>query len=1075
MTEEGKARGALRSGFLTYPRGRYEEYEEKIRRLYVPLLFIIKHKIAIISLLLALSALTLALLFCTGIFVGELSCSDIAYGDVPHAHARALFCDVVYEFTDASGESWSSEIPSRPGEYRVRAVSENPLGMKRYSEEGALTIMRRQLNITLEDSYCQYGSYSHDFLVANTYAAALAQGDRISEIEYSESSESWDLISAEPHSPRILNVAGEDVTSYYDISFGSGEIRIVPRNITVRAIGGSKIYDAQPWDGLSYGIISGSLAGNDSIELGFDVLPVLPGSYPVTISSYKISDADGNDISYKYNVTLESDTLEIKKRPLHFTTGSAEKTFDNTALTNSEWTLTSGTLLEGHILEAYTYSKITYAGEKYNNLAFSIRNNIGDNVSQYYNITCTPGTLKVNPIVLYINTPSAEKVYDGLYLTAIEYEFVGGDLPEGYSLQVLMQKSIVNVGSIENTPTVVVLSDKKANVTEGFEIKGDFGTLTITPIYLEFTSSSAEKVYDGTPLTKHKFDVYSDEVAQGQVLEYTFTGKQTEVGESENTFTVKIVRAPDAPIYSTYDFTSNYVITCNYGTLRVLPNDSGGEDDPSGGDEIGSDINRPDSSTVGTPDGSYDDVVYAKVKVNTSREGEFRIFLRQESFGDYNGKGFDKASPYITKINGEYTSPIDYIGFSAKGQGSELDSLYLKRMEGCGLLIPYFTYNAGDLFGINDSLFDSEIEEYTLEYIDALDMLGFASTLTLSESLTKQEDFYSKYVYSEYMQIPEKTKVELIRLGQAKGVYQSVDKVSLIPQIQNFIMNAANYNDSAAPIPEDVDDVVIYFLTESKEGVCSHFAAAATMMMRAYGIPARYTVGFTPAVKSGVMTDVLGHTAHAWVEVYLDGYGWIPIEVTGWNTDNPPIDNPVTPPVDTRQELTLTAFSASKEYDGMPFGELAGKQFAITSGSLRPGHIAVVTISVSSANRTIPGTYKNKITKAVILDANGLDVTDQYKLTLIDGEMVIKKRKISIRTASESKVYDGKALKNETWWIVSGSLLNGHSITAKDWASLSQVGTTLNQCTINISNSKGLINAYYDITVLPGTLEITNE
>ena len=84
----------------------------------------------------------------------------------------------------------------------------------------------------------------------------------------------------------------------------------------------------------------------------------------------------------------------------------------------------------------------------------------------------------------------------------------------------------------------------------------------------------------------------------------------------------------------------------------------------------------------------------------------------------------------------------------------------------------------------------------------------------------------------------------------------------------------------------DGADFVIDFLTRTKEGYSVHFASAAAMLFRYYGIPARYVEGYliTPQDVE-YMTEnesyMIDEThAHAWVEYYQDGVGWIPFEVT---------------------------------------------------------------------------------------------------------------------------------------------------------------------------------------------------
>jgi transglutaminase-like putative cysteine protease len=108
-------------------------------------------------------------------------------------------------------------------------------------------------------------------------------------------------------------------------------------------------------------------------------------------------------------------------------------------------------------------------------------------------------------------------------------------------------------------------------------------------------------------------------------------------------------------------------------------------------------------------------------------------------------------------------------------------------------------------------------------------------------------------------------------------------------EIRDFIVQTlaenTEYDLKAGALPEG-KDFIEYFFFENKKGYCIHYAAAATMMFRMYGIPARYVTGFLipPSMfylnEEGVyQADVPDDYAHAWTEVYLDGE-WITIEVT---------------------------------------------------------------------------------------------------------------------------------------------------------------------------------------------------
>lgn len=70
------------------------------------------------------------------------------------------------------------------------------------------------------------------------------------------------------------------------------------------------------------------------------------------------------------------------------------------------------------------------------------------------------------------------------------------------------------------------------------------------------------------------------------------------------------------------------------------------------------------------------------------------------------------------------------------------------------------------------------------------------------------------------------------------------------------------------------------FLT-NKVGFCQQYSAALAWMVRAAGIPARVAIGFTRgSEKSGNTYTLTNRNAHAWTEVYFDGYGWVPFDAT---------------------------------------------------------------------------------------------------------------------------------------------------------------------------------------------------
>jgi transglutaminase-like putative cysteine protease len=74
---------------------------------------------------------------------------------------------------------------------------------------------------------------------------------------------------------------------------------------------------------------------------------------------------------------------------------------------------------------------------------------------------------------------------------------------------------------------------------------------------------------------------------------------------------------------------------------------------------------------------------------------------------------------------------------------------------------------------------------------------------------------------------------------------------------------------------------LLTFLTQTKTGFCQQYAAAMAVLVRELGLPARIAVGYLV----GTLQDdgtylVQSRDAHAWVEVFFEGYGWLPFEPT---------------------------------------------------------------------------------------------------------------------------------------------------------------------------------------------------
>lgn len=112
------------------------------------------------------------------------------------------------------------------------------------------------------------------------------------------------------------------------------------------------------------------------------------------------------------------------------------------------------------------------------------------------------------------------------------------------------------------------------------------------------------------------------------------------------------------------------------------------------------------------------------------------------------------------------------------------------------------------------------------------------------------------------------------------------NRIAAAQLVQQFL-TSKNFKYSKNPPSTGGKDVVENFLSNSRQGFCVHFASAGTMILRQMGVPCRYVSGYCAkedSFKSGEndedICEVKDSQSHAWVEIYLDDFGWIPVEMT---------------------------------------------------------------------------------------------------------------------------------------------------------------------------------------------------
>jgi len=172
---------------------------------------------------------------------------------------------------------------------------------------------------------------------------------------------------------------------------------------------------------------------------------------------------------------------------------------------------------------------------------------------------------------------------------------------------------------------------------------------------------------------------------------------------------------------------------------------------------------------------------------------------------------------------------------------------------------------------VNSQLVRGELDEY--------DVTSYAARVNAAE-LRQAGNLYPFEVTAAYLQLPASLP-ERVRQLTERIVSSAGSPYDQALRIQDYLRQNFSYDLTVNRAPEN-SDAVDDFLFASQSGFCSHFATAMTVMLRTRGIPARVVSGYAMGSFDFERGEYLvpADAAHAWVEVFFPGYGWIEFEPT---------------------------------------------------------------------------------------------------------------------------------------------------------------------------------------------------
>lgn len=141
------------------------------------------------------------------------------------------------------------------------------------------------------------------------------------------------------------------------------------------------------------------------------------------------------------------------------------------------------------------------------------------------------------------------------------------------------------------------------------------------------------------------------------------------------------------------------------------------------------------------------------------------------------------------------------------------------------------------------------------------------------KSYLQMESAYREFVYSYALTVPAEFRAQLgavlDQCCESYGPADSLTKEQAQTAALAFLERCFDGSgDIALP------------LTDTADGTTYQYATVAALALRYYGIPARYVEGYTVKTAENEPTSVDANAAGAWVEVYQDGIGWLPLALT---------------------------------------------------------------------------------------------------------------------------------------------------------------------------------------------------
>ena len=1019
-------------------------------------------------------------------------------------------------------------------------------------EDGSLTINKRNVVLTSETASKTYDGTALTKPIVKVTGDGFVKGE-VSEIK---AKGSVTHVSHGKVTNTITYTKGANFKeSNYTITKKEGKLSITPLGgvvVTIKGQTKTVTYDGEEHTAWKYDVIDISdplyIKAPDEVPnfwnknakgaRGTDA-----GTYAMGWEAADFENTNTNFSNVEFVVV--DGKLEISKRSVKLTSASDKKVYDGNALTNDTVTVGGDGFAKD---EGATYNVTgsqTDVGESKNTFTYTL--NEGTKADNY-TITKTEGKLEVTPVtdevIVTITGNTKTVTYDGK-----EHSIFGYDVTVSnalYNPKKDMQfngidEDMTAKGTDAGTYPMGLTADQFHNKDNGnftnvtFVVEKD-GYVKINPRPVTLTSGSAERVYNGKPLMNETVTVGGDGFAKDEGVTYDFTGSQTDVGESENTFTFEANEGTSA---------KNYSFEFKFGTLKVTPftgevkvtiTEKSGTATYDGGDHIVSGYaSMTADNELYDVDASVQETPTAAWTVKGKDAGEYPVGIKADDFKNTNGnftnvkfvvvdgkltitpapvtlqapiqsKTYDGTPLEATQFGHSYLEGVNFADdFAAViltgsqtlvGSSASLITGVIPK-EGKQLKNYNFTFVPGTLT-VTDGTGEEEKPVDPAKVItkthtpkDTGYNLGETVTFTVSvtniyneqKEVTLEEQPGVTFVDPQGAAIGTKA-TKTLEPGE-KWTIQATYTITLDDILADGFTNKvkANFkggkNWNAEDYVETRDPYIELDVTKTAD-----VDKAALGQTITYTITVDYQSN-VPGKKVEVKDPLTGLETSFTTEEALEGKTvtfTTTYTVTEQDVKNGIVKNTATVkseldnewmPADVEIPTFAPITIKPKDVTATYNGAaITGKDVEITSGKLLEGHKLSAAVIGSGVNA---GSYELTLDpeKITIVDANNKDVSEMYARTLLPGTLTIAKRSVLITSQSATKTYDGSALTRPAVTITGDGFVPGELAKAEATGSITNVGSTPNA--IRYTTTGAFNAANYSIALSVGTLTVTEK